>query len=286
MVSRVVPSRLATPTQADSAIEAFILEGSNDYFGFTFAADTYDNMTRAMHSTPYPNDHCFLALPPLTGGGDQLTIIFNINLPSGFSALPVSFTSESSIAFVDFKMQPNNYSNDSYDYSLNSAAPPALFHAATYPAYPSGSGTELHTSYASRRRLSAARKTSPDDLIPLDAPTQTRRYITPSLTSRKSVPMYFSKGRNSDQLMPEDEEDELTEEPPASNATDQEKIEWKRRQNTLAARRSRTRKMMKVQRLEDTVERLTKEKEIWRTRALTLKQLLHSHGIICPDFRD
>jgi Basic region leucine zipper len=100
------------------------------------------------------------------------------------------------------------------------------------------------------------------------------------------MPTYFSKGRNSDQPSPEEEEDELTEEPLASNATDQEKIEWKRRQNTLAARRSRTRKMMKVQNLEETVERLTKEKEIWKTRALTLKQLLHSHGIICPDFRD
>jgi len=132
----------------------------------------------------------------------------------------------------------------------------------------------------------STRKASPDDLIPLDAPTQTRRYVTPSSTSRKSVPAYISKGRNIDPITHEEEEDELTEEPPASNATDQEKIEWKRRQNTLAARRSRTRKMMKVHRLEETVERLTKEKEIWKTRALTLKQLLHSHGIICPDFRD
>lgn len=84
----------------------------------------------------------------------------------------------------------------------------------------------------------------------------------------------------------DEEEDELTEEPPASNATDQEKIEWKRRQNTLAARRSRKRKMQNVQRLEETVERLTREREIWKTRALTLKQLLISHGIICPEFRD
>lgn len=184
-------------------------------------------------------------------------------------------------------MQPNNYSNDTYNYSLDTVVPPALFHASQYQTYPtSGSGAELQ-SYAPRRRTSiSTRKASPDDLIPLDAPTQTRHYITPSSTSRKSVPAYISKGRSVDPMLHEEEEDELTEEPPASNATDQEKIEWKRRQNTLAARRSRTRKMIKVQRLEETVERLTKEKEIWKTRALTLKQLLHSHGIICPDFRD
>jgi hypothetical protein len=110
--------------------------------------------------------------------------------------------------------------------------------------------------------------------------------MTPSSTSRKEVPAYFSKRRNSDPGPGEEEEDELTEEPPASNATDQEKIEWKRRQNTLAARRSRKRKMLNVQRLEESVERLTREREVWKTRALTLRQLLHSHGIICPDFRD
>lgn len=187
---------------------------------------------------------------------------------------------------MDRKMQ-HNYSTNAYNYSLNSAAPPALFGIASYPTHPSsGSGAEMHPSYAPRRRLSINTRATSPDLIPLDAPTQSRHYITPSSTSRKAVPAYFSKGRNNDQHMPEEEEDELTEEPPASNATDQEKIEWKRRQNTLAARRSRTRKMIKVQQLEETVERLTKEKEIWKTRAFTLKQLLRSHGIICPDFRE
>lgn len=187
-------------------------------------------------------------------------------------------------------MDPNNYSNSTYNYSVtvNAVASPAPYPAAPYPTYPSsGSGAEPHASYVPRVNSPAnTRRTSPNDLIPLDAPTQARRYITPSSTSRKVVPAYFSKRRNSDRHMSEDEEDELTEEPPASNATDQEKIEWKRRQNTLAARRSRKRKMMNVQRLEETVERLTKEREVWKTRALTLKQLLHSHGIICPDFRD
>ncbi|KAJ7607710.1 hypothetical protein FB45DRAFT_681441, partial [Roridomyces roridus] len=60
----------------------------------------------------------------------------------------------------------------------------------------------------------------------------------------------------------------------APNATDQEKIEYKRRQNTLAARRSRKRKQMHQQQLEEAVERLTQEKETWKTQALTLSNLL------------
>ncbi|KAJ7589568.1 hypothetical protein C8J56DRAFT_784718 [Mycena floridula] len=80
-----------------------------------------------------------------------------------------------------------------------------------------------------------------------------------------------------------DEEDELTEEPPVS---EQDKIRWKRKQNTLAARRSRDRKRQYMEQLEVTVERLTMEKEVWKTRALTLRQLLHGHGLPCPDFSD
>lgn len=149
----------------------------------------------------------------------------------------------------------------------------------------SGSGADSYL-YRSRRRSSiGTRKRSPESLIPLDAPTQPRKYVTPSATSKKEIPAFFARQRPS--VHPsDDEEDELTEEPPAANATDQEKIEWKRRQNTLAARRSRKRKLVQQHQLEEAVEHLRKEKEMWRTRCLTLKQLLQSHGIPCPDFHD
>jgi hypothetical protein len=113
---------------------------------------------------------------------------------------------------------------------------------------------------------------SPDDvdLIPLDTPT-------PSATFERDVPSY---GRVSG----DEQEDELNEEPPAPNATDQEKIEWKRRQNTLAARRSRKRKLLQQQQLEQSVNDLAREKEFWRTQAITLRQSLISHGILRPDF--
>ncbi|KAF5332455.1 hypothetical protein D9611_005355 [Ephemerocybe angulata] len=137
-----------------------------------------------------------------------------------------------------------------------------------------------------RRRSGSSRRMSPDDLMPHDAPTQPRRYLTSSATSKKEIPSYYTK-RPSYSRVSDEEEDELAgEEPLGPNATDQDKIEWKRRQNTLAARRSRKRKLMQQQQLEQAVEDLTREKEIWRTRALTLRQLLISHGILCPDFKD
>ncbi|KAJ7726355.1 ectomycorrhiza-regulated protein [Mycena metata] len=136
----------------------------------------------------------------------------------------------------------------------------------------------LHPSVAIRKRY-------PEGMIPIsDAPTQPRTYSTPSLTSRKEIPAFFNRRPSSQPS--DEEEDELTEEPLAANATDQEKIEYKRRQNTLAARRSRKRKLMHQQQLEEAVDRLTQEKEIWKTRALMLSNLLRSHGITCPDFND
>ncbi|THU93611.1 hypothetical protein K435DRAFT_725281 [Dendrothele bispora CBS 962.96] len=133
------------------------------------------------------------------------------------------------------------------------------------------------------------RRFSPDHLIGMDETTQPRRYLTPSATSRKDIPSIYLKPRRDGGTSPpqsDEEDDELTDDRPPANATDQEKIEWKRRQNTLAARRSRRKKLMYTQQLEETVERLRMEREMWRTRALTLKELLSSHGLPVPDFKD
>ncbi|KAF8648440.1 hypothetical protein AX16_006284 [Volvariella volvacea WC 439] len=160
---------------------------------------------------------------------------------------------------------------------------PTDFRPGDMNSSPSTSPTGASHLYAPYPR----RKRSPTESLPLDAPTQPRTYMTPSITSRKTVPTSFIRGRPSKMpSMDDDEEDELTEEPPAANATDQEKIEWKRRQNTLAARRSRQRKLVYQQTLEQAVKDLTSERDIWRTRALMLKGLLESHGINFPDFKE
>ncbi|KAF7298676.1 hypothetical protein MIND_00814800 [Mycena indigotica] len=154
-------------------------------------------------------------------------------------------------------------------------------HSSAGSSPPSPSHQPLSGPVRTHPAIARARPTPYD----LDGPTAPRNYVSPSPTSRKAVPAFFAARRPGLPAgISDEEEDELTEEPPAANATDQEKIEYKRRQNTLAARRSRKRKVMHQQALEDAVERLTREKEVWRTRALMLSNLLRSHGITCPEF--
>lgn len=178
------------------------------------------------------------------------------------SAYPYSYSVDPSAgAYYQQSAPINNGSVSPDDYS---------------PSYPS-------SALPSRDMTGAIRTRRSPGAIGMDEPTQPRHYAIPSSTSRKEVPTYFTR-RHQPPSVISDEEDELTEEPPAANATDQEKIEYKRRQNTLAARRSRKRKMQYTQNLQETVEKLMIEKEVWKTRALTLKQLLQSHGVACPDF--
>lgn len=208
------------------------------------------------------------------------------SFPSIKSISPMSsFGNNSS----DYDMTNSVYSYDPTTYPVdyqqvhqmnnnNTAASSMQVNTSSYPPSPPAS---MNNAYgAVRKRRSPIASSS----LGLDAPTQPRRYVTPSVTSRKEIPAFFMRRRP--QSIPSDEEDELTEEPPAAGATDQEKVEYKRRQNTLAARRSRKRKMLYQHELEETVRRLTTEKEIWKTRALTLRQLLQSHGVRCPDFED
>ncbi|KAL1731699.1 hypothetical protein EV714DRAFT_283230 [Schizophyllum commune] len=130
-------------------------------------------------------------------------------------------------------------------------------YAATAPRVPS------RTFAPSHARTPCPAMSNPSDLPAPDAPIQ--------------PPAAFG----------DDEEDELPEDhPPPAGATDQEKIEYRRRRNTLAARRSRQKKADKMATLEDDVRRLTSERDTWKTRAQTLRQLLLSHGIPCKEFED
>jgi hypothetical protein len=123
------------------------------------------------------------------------------------------------------------------------------------------------------------------DLIPLDAPIQTRNYITPSATSRKDIPPSVARTfvpnsrKRSSQMagLPstEDMQDELAaEDDPAvleemqrRREMDPEKVallehvEQARRRNTLAARKSRQRKLEHVRNLEELVEQLQADNE-------------------------
>ncbi|KAG8934101.1 hypothetical protein FRC02_010584 [Tulasnella sp. 418] len=135
-----------------------------------------------------------------------------------------------------------------------------------------------------RRNITSA------SLVPLDAPTQVRHYLTPSSTSKKETPSAFIARKNKlkakeatlrskkrsrdgeddghdevierDELINPDTEDVSTEQTSLLSA-----IEAKRRQNTLAARRSRQRKLDYVRNLEELLGVLTRERDEWKERA-------------------
>ncbi|KAK7051573.1 hypothetical protein VNI00_004552 [Paramarasmius palmivorus] len=204
--------------------------------------------------------------------------------PSQFSFNPEPSSSPGLPA--DQSMNPAFYLNQAYSDTTDDQqgiSPSAMSMSAgpstqcLHSQHPS-----LHTPF--HPTPSTSRRRSPDALIPLDAPVQPRHYATPSATSRKDVPSYYLKRRPQPQVS-DDEEDELAEELPP-NATDQEKIEHRRHKNTIAARRSRRRKVVYQQQLEDLVERLTIEKEQWKTRAQMLRQIAESRGIACPEWGD
>jgi len=159
---------------------------------------------------------------------------------------------------------------------------PALHPSIRLPSVDISSSPEP-TFPISRRKRSATgtrRHITVESLIPIDAPIQPRNYLTPSTTSRKDAfPGYRQRqSRGGD----DDEEDELVEEPLCS-LSEQQQIEWKRRQNTLAARKSRQRKLMHQLELETTVKHLTAEKETWKARAQMYEALLRSNGINVPE---
>jgi hypothetical protein len=112
---------------------------------------------------------------------------------------------------------------------------------------------------------------TPDALIPLDAPVQPRNYLTPSATSRKDPPRKRSR---TDAFGDDDEA--------MGDVGELDAVAAKRLQNTLAARRSRKRKLEHQLELEIGLEREKQQKEQWRSRALTLEALLLSHGIPVP----
>jgi hypothetical protein len=116
---------------------------------------------------------------------------------------------------------------------------------------------------------------TPETLVPYDAPIQSRKYRTPSATSRKELPVTFARKRARTR---EPEEDDVA----GPTVSEEDAIKTKRLQNTLAARRSRKRKLEYQRELEDAIEAERKEKERWRARALILEALLHDKGHEVP----
>lgn len=163
--------------------------------------------------------------------------------------------------------------------SIHSIYPsPRLPINATTTSAPSTTRKVSSSSSATGTR----RNITPDSLVPLDAPTQTRRYLTPSSTSRKEVPASFNKKRSRSEALGDEEDEMAPTEAPGPDATELEKIEYKRRMSTIAARKSRRRKLEHKLMLESRVDELEKDAEKWKTRCKVLQEILRSHSV---DFR-
>jgi uncharacterized protein YfiM (DUF2279 family) len=130
---------------------------------------------------------------------------------------------------------------------------------------------QARTTVPSRNRSPAGatgtrRNVTPAKLIPLDAPTQKRTYVTESATSRKDI---TTKKRTHSAAFAQDAA---------------ETIEYRRRQNTVAARRSRKRKLEYQQALEAEAEELRRECGMWKRRAQHFEQLCGDAGIAYQPF--
>lgn len=136
-----------------------------------------------------------------------------------------------------------------------------------------------------------------ESLVPYDAPTQTRTYHgPPSATSRKLLPAQFERKRKrqrEDEGLDSDEEDELIGESSMSalngvgglgeqeiklSDKEAEAILQKRRQNTLAARRSRARKLQHQRELEDKFEKMKESRDMWKMKAMIAREQLIRSG--------
>ncbi|KAJ3825570.1 hypothetical protein F5880DRAFT_1458386, partial [Lentinula raphanica] len=128
------------------------------------------------------------------------------------------------------------------------------------------------------------RDITPASMVPIDAPTQARNYVIPSATSRKANPVHAQK-RSHSRAFGDQEQDELTgESPPGPNATELEHIEWKRRQNTIAARKTRRRKLEHLQAVEAELVEVKEDRDRWKVRSGVLEGVLKANGLPVPNW--
>jgi hypothetical protein len=121
-----------------------------------------------------------------------------------------------------------------------------------------------------------------DALLDESAPTQARKYVTPSATSKKEIPATFARKRARSVAFG-DEEDELGDDMPL-NDNEKNLIEQKRLKNTLAARKSRRRKLEQYQNMEKSRDEERELKQVWKERAQMLLQTIRKQGVNYPDF--
>ncbi|KAF7364674.1 Imprinted and ancient [Mycena venus] len=141
--------------------------------------------------------------------------------------------------------------------SVNEPASPAKSRPVIPPA-----PTATTTTTRRRSNVTGTRKNlTPASLIPLDAPTQKRTYVTPSATSRKAVPDAIVKKRLHSVAFSDDKdiEEELGALSPTASEAE--------------------RKLEHQQALEEEVASLNNQVTMWRERAMMAQELLRNSGV-------
>lgn len=284
MTSVPQPAVASAPAVSDdAAVQALmeVLQASPDFqqgFEDFLTSPMDDSPFDDFLTTPSMSTSEFLTSPAIVDADD---FGFDESMPlfGGNIGYPESIKTAHNVAHPSFNldglltMSPNTP-------ALDNGSSPQMGHPLNTPMTPS----LPPPTPASRRKnepTGTRKNITPASLVPYDAPIQTRKYVTPSSTSRKEVPAVFAKKRSRTQAFGDDE-DQLAEDSPLLAPEDLDAIEAKRRQNTLAARRSRKRKLEYQRELEEGLEREREEKESWKTRALMSEALLRSHGIEVP----
>ncbi|KAI0826954.1 hypothetical protein BC628DRAFT_1372767 [Trametes gibbosa] len=268
-----------------------VLQGSTSP---EFPNDFSEFLTSPMEDSPFEEFLTTPALGSADAAADLLTspAIFDPDSFPDYSSLPLfgseglGFGNASEARKVASHTQsPHSPFNFNGLYTMPSPTTPSLDPTSLHPS-PRTGVVPTPSTPGRRSRKNAPTGTrkniTPDALVSMDAPIQVRKYVTPSSTSRKEVPTAFLKKKRA-RSQAFGEEDEL-EDDVNIDQNDLDAIEAKRRQNTLAARRSRRRKLEYQRELEMGIEQEKEEKEMWKRRSAVLQALLESHGHEVPSF--
>ncbi|KAK2462465.1 hypothetical protein APHAL10511_005435 [Amanita phalloides] len=134
--------------------------------------------------------------------------------------------------------------------------------------------------------------------IPLDAPIQSRTYLTPSATARKAVPAYFTKGLGTAEQKSGSGRRHRSSVHDAFSLRDGghgttlsltaeqvAKIENRRNRNAFSARLSRKRKAEQMAELEKQRDDFQEAIYDHRNRIAQLEDILRAHNIVVPLWR-
>ena len=217
-----------------------------------------------------------LATPELADSNDLPSLFFSAAFSA--SSLPASFVASSPVwspadvaaspeASPDLAVSPQMM-------ALDSAKPATKKRKASeVPPVGPNEGRELV-----KDKFNGVRNTK---IKPIDfeAPTMSRSYVIPSVTSRRKVPAAIpakiTGTKRAKTVLADVNDDEILD--PADLPDELlSAIEIKRRSNTVAARRSRMRKASYIQGLQDEIDSLKGEVTDWRKKYEELEEVVRA----------